>query len=630
MIKSVTYTLLMGSTYGADPCRRLCEFDGPSICTEGSLTEPGTGRCRKYIYRGDPKNLDYCYQSNSVRGYCPVYGFQVRPEDVDRLIAHKQSMIERPRAESLSMIQWTSEGDALAGAEESYSATREKVWRFWDQLQMDLNERDLFPVVPESLKQLATEIEKIRGWRPTWVQLKGPALLDFARKYERFEKVFRAGFVGALMVANEVADLNQVEEFATGSGIREFCSTYSTQIGKIISTNMEESNVNGNFPTITPAWEIVNSFLRNMDKLCPELVNTSELRVLVLVHKHANISLQRFPHRPFIKVRRQNIFEDSVHALTHYAGEVLSLGVDSVIFEGEQAYTNDQGSVKEWFTLFMRELMDWHLFETTQRGIGNAYLSDCSGMPLNIYEAIGKFLALAVIHRRPLGILLPQWFFARILGRQVLLADIESEEGQLFGILNGIMTAANDEDLAAMVIDINGEEVQPTLSNRENVIERRLEALIPSTVEQGFETLRQGFQSVIPLLGDLTLEDLQTILVGSRNIDIEDLISNISLLQGRYRISRQILEERIPHLEWLDGLLRSLSIDDLRKFLFFATGSPFVPAQGFSALRPGVTVEFHEDIAAGISAHKSLNLIRIPQFSTETEFRDKLIAAIIS
>lgn len=67
----------------ADPCARLCELDGPVVCTNGSYTKEGSV-CNGYFIRGDPSSLDYCYLSQATESSCPSSG-----KPLDALIAYK-------------------------------------------------------------------------------------------------------------------------------------------------------------------------------------------------------------------------------------------------------------------------------------------------------------------------------------------------------------------------------------------------------------------------------------------------------------------------------------------------------------------------------------------------------------
>jgi hypothetical protein len=74
------------SASAEDLCARLCILDGPSICTEGSWTKNGD-ICHRYLFKGDPTNLDYCYHTLETKDSCPSTGVPLRVSDVNGIIA---------------------------------------------------------------------------------------------------------------------------------------------------------------------------------------------------------------------------------------------------------------------------------------------------------------------------------------------------------------------------------------------------------------------------------------------------------------------------------------------------------------------------------------------------------------
>ena len=100
----------------ADPCTRLCAFDGPSICTGGSWDKNGV--CHGYMYRGDPARGDYCYHTAETAASCPSSGAtHVKTADVaallDRLIGNAQTT-QRPPVTRLPTVSTTTHRPAAA------------------------------------------------------------------------------------------------------------------------------------------------------------------------------------------------------------------------------------------------------------------------------------------------------------------------------------------------------------------------------------------------------------------------------------------------------------------------------------------------------------------------------------
>jgi hypothetical protein len=64
---------------GADPCMRLCDQDGPAVCTGGSWSKNGV--CHGYLFRGNPSLKDYCYHTTESAADCPSNGTPLKERD---------------------------------------------------------------------------------------------------------------------------------------------------------------------------------------------------------------------------------------------------------------------------------------------------------------------------------------------------------------------------------------------------------------------------------------------------------------------------------------------------------------------------------------------------------------------
>jgi hypothetical protein len=84
MIKLLYLVALLNAT-SVDPCAELCAHDGPSICSGGSWNK--NGLCHRYVFRGDPELMDYCYHTAETAATCPSNGRPVRVTDVARILA---------------------------------------------------------------------------------------------------------------------------------------------------------------------------------------------------------------------------------------------------------------------------------------------------------------------------------------------------------------------------------------------------------------------------------------------------------------------------------------------------------------------------------------------------------------
>ena len=88
VVFKMLYILFLASALigcaSADPCRDLCNKDGPTVCTKGSWAENRV--CRHYFFVGNPSEGRYCYHTKETASTCPGTGQPVAPEDVARLI----------------------------------------------------------------------------------------------------------------------------------------------------------------------------------------------------------------------------------------------------------------------------------------------------------------------------------------------------------------------------------------------------------------------------------------------------------------------------------------------------------------------------------------------------------------
>ena len=75
-------------------CERLCDADGPDVCTEGSKLIRGI--CTNYYFQSDVIGAEYCYKSRLTRPKkCRVTEYPVRVTDVPRLLVLPAALYAR-------------------------------------------------------------------------------------------------------------------------------------------------------------------------------------------------------------------------------------------------------------------------------------------------------------------------------------------------------------------------------------------------------------------------------------------------------------------------------------------------------------------------------------------------------
>ena len=86
-----TAFLLLPFAVMADPCSRLCEIDGPTVCTGGSYNKYGV--CNRYLFLGDPSLNNICYHTSATASTCPSSGKPVSVDDAWRLVELKDGHV---------------------------------------------------------------------------------------------------------------------------------------------------------------------------------------------------------------------------------------------------------------------------------------------------------------------------------------------------------------------------------------------------------------------------------------------------------------------------------------------------------------------------------------------------------
>jgi hypothetical protein len=142
----ICIALISAVNGSVDPCKRLCDFDGPAICTDGSWTK-SSNVCAKYVYRGDPEDLDYCYHTTATKGTCPGHGAPVLSHHVDRIIARRddvEPLIERASSTtttSTTVRELMAEVEERIPGEETTTTTEEDVTSTTTSLRSRIVER---------------------------------------------------------------------------------------------------------------------------------------------------------------------------------------------------------------------------------------------------------------------------------------------------------------------------------------------------------------------------------------------------------------------------------------------------------------------------------------------------------
>ena len=459
-----------------------------------------------------------------------------------------------------------------------------------------------------------------------WERIRGHVFLyhvDHLTQSSSFDSLLMA----SIALATNFPNVGDEAKFSAESGFASFCTKHDAAMRAMIDKN-HKANWQKR-PKYQSGHVGVNgsSFARNLPLYCPNVLNNPILAQIGILQKLYSHYMARFLKTGYrtitIEVNRKEAFDESSDILLKSSIEALYGGISSARFKNEEAYGS--GVVRDWFTEVCRQIFnpDYGLF-TFDEESGTSRISEMSihqdGYQY-LYRAIGRFIALSLVHENPIGVKLPIWFFCYILGDSVRLEDISEDESALHNSLKQMLAAPHDQ-LELYEMDINGKTYIPTRENRKGIVAKRLAALMPVTVRVQFEAVRAGFNDLVPISliqRMVSGSDLRAIINGDPTIDVEEMIRHISITGGT-RDSAQV--------QWMVALLRSLDQEKLRMFFRFTTGSSQVPVGGFGNLPRKIQISLGGSPDRLPTAATCFYLFRLPLYQTEQGLREKVLMAL--
>jgi hypothetical protein len=141
-------------------------------------------------------------------------------------------------------------------------------------------------------------------------------------------------------------------------------------------------------------------------------------------------------------------------------------------------------------------------------------------------------------------------FYARLVGHQMTLEDIQRDEPLLYNSLNYIV-GAPEEELEDYPLTINRVVHVPTVANRASLVILKVNWLISREVESKMNDIVFGFNRILSsnlASSHFLASEVRLMIEGSPVINVEDMI----------RSFRQ-------NSEWLYNTLRSMTQEEIRE-----------------------------------------------------------------
>ncbi|KAK9882482.1 hypothetical protein WA026_021823 [Henosepilachna vigintioctopunctata] len=296
-----------------------------------------------------------------------------------------------------------------------------------------------------------------------------------------------------------------------------------------------------------------------------------------------------------IQVTRQTLFEDSFHTIMRLPAYELRRRL-YIIFKGEEGL--DYGGVsREWFFLVSHEALNpmYCLFEYANKNNYSLQINPASYVNpehLTFFKFIGRFIAMALYHGRFIysGFTMP--FYKRMLGKKLVMKDIESIDPEFYNSLVWIkendiedcgleLYHSVDFEVLGQVIHHelikNGDKEKVTEENKENYLMLMTEWRMTRGIEQQTQAFLDGFNEVVPIewLKYFDERELELLLCGMQEIDVEDW--------QRHTIYRHYTRNSKP-IQWFWQFVKQSDNEKRARLLQFVTGTCRVPVGGFAEL----------------------------------------------
>ena len=353
--------------------------------------------------------------------------------------------------------------------------------------------------------------------------------------------------------------------------------------------------------------------------------------------------LRILPGQCHIKVRRKNIFEDAYQEIMRQTPEDLKKRL-MIKFDGEEGL--DYGGVsREFFFLLSHEMFNpfYCLFEYSAHDNYTIQINPNSGINpehLNYFKFIGRVVGLGIFHRRFLDAFFVGALYKMMLGKKVVLQDMEGVDAEVYNSLNwtlnnsidGILDltfSVDDERFGELVtVDLKpgGRDIEVTDENKREYIELYTQWKIVDRIQEQFKAFMDGFNELIPedLVTVFDERELELLIGGIAEIDVED---------WKKHTDYRGYQESDDVIQWFWKIIGEWDNEQRARLLQFTTGTSRIPVNGFKDLQGSdgprrFTIEKAGEIQQLPKSHTCFNRVDLPPYPDIESLRQKLTLAV--
>ena len=279
---------------------------------------------------------------------------------------------------------------------------------------------------------------------------------------------------------------------------------------------------------------------------------------------------------------------------------------------------------------------------------------------LSYFALLGRIAGLALYHREPLNASWSTAFIKTAFGYSISVEDVQVEDPCLYASLKETLSGSAEylgmlcktfvieseeadymhsgatKRRRSIELKPGGEEIDVTAEN----VGEYVQLYAKQSLVGGYCHQVAAFRSGLAVFFDdelltklrtcCTVADVQLLLCGAPDIDMDDWIKNTRYDPPEYANSNQV--------RWFWALVRSMTTEERSRLLYFCTGSMRPPATGFGSLMGYNGQEDEQFTIASIdgaeagrlpTAAACFNKLNLPAYPTENELRAKLNSALI-
>jgi ubiquitin-protein ligase E3 A len=339
-----------------------------------------------------------------------------------------------------------------------------------------------------------------------------------------------------------------------------------------------------------------------------------------------------------LEVRRDRILSDTLTRLSSEHPQSLKRPL-KVVFAGEEGV--DAGGVtREFFALAIAELFD-ERFAMFERLSSGKYMFNSRSLEASTeFRLAGLLCGLAIYNSTVLDLQFPTAIYRKLLGQPVDLFDLTEVRPELGRGLQQLLAYEGEdvEDVFCLDFSISedyfgstrtielvpgGADKPVTSSNKGEYVTAVCDYYLNKAVEEQFKAFAHGFLSVAdgPALHLFRSEELSQLVSGQGFLDF-DALREATLYEGGYGPDH-------PQIRRFWRVVKSMTDEQRRKLLLFATGASRAPIGGLSKLDPPFKLQRNgPDTDRLPTASTCFHTLLLPEYATEDKLRDRLLVAI--